>query len=107
MIKTKELLTLLKAHYGGVSDYRLAKNLDVTPQAVSKWKKGNHTLSDEMAIRVAEILGLDTDYVLLSIYAERTKGDAASHAFARAAELLRPDNSPLSLCQQRDFFQIA
>ena len=107
MTNTKELLTLLKAHYGGVSDYRLAKILEVSPQAVSKWKMGNHAFRDDMAIKVAETMGLDVDYVLLSIYAERVKGDAASHAFARAAELLRPDNSPLSLCQQRDFFKIA
>lgn len=107
MTNTKELLTLLKAHYDGVSDYKLAQILDTTPQVVCSWKKGRHCFSDEMAIRAAEILDIDVDYVLLSIYAERTKEDVASHAFARAAELLRPDNSPLSLCQQRDFFKIA
>lgn len=107
MTNTKELLTMLKAHYDGASDYKISKILGISHQAVYAWKQGKTAMSDEAAIKTAEILDIDVDYVLLSVYAERTKGDVASQVFARAAENARPYNSPLSLCQQRDFFKIA
>jgi predicted transcriptional regulator len=43
MNESQKILDELVRHLGGVSDYRVAKELGVTPQAVSKWRAGrNH-----------------------------------------------------------------
>ncbi len=77
-MNTKSLLTMLKAHYGGASDYRIAKIFGVTPSSVSKWKNGQSTMSDEVGIQAAKALGLDEEKVLLDLHIERTSGNVAS-----------------------------
>jgi len=107
MTNTKELLTLLKARHGGVSDYRISKILGVTHQAVSKWNCGKSTFNDEIAVKVAYMLDLDPDYILISIYAERCTRDDISQVLIHAAERLRPNDLPVTLGIQKDLFKIA
>lgn len=71
-----ELLEALKRHFAdddGVpaSDYRIAKILGMTKGAVSTWRSGRARIGDDTALKVAEILGLDVQFVLASLAAER------------------------------------
>ncbi|NIC03985.1 helix-turn-helix domain-containing protein [Billgrantia bachuensis] len=77
-MNTIELLTKLRAHYGGASDYRVAKELGIQPQTVYHWKSGRSGMSDDVGIRAAEILGLDPDLVLLDLHIEREEGNVTS-----------------------------
>lgn len=77
-MNTIELLTRLKAHYDGASSYAIAKKLDVKPQTVYHWESKRGTMSNEVGIRAAQLLGLDPAKVLLDLEIERNKGNATS-----------------------------
>ncbi|GAA6154460.1 helix-turn-helix domain-containing protein [Pseudoteredinibacter isoporae] len=53
------------------SDYRVAQELEVSHQAVSRWRKTGSTMADETAIKAAELLGLPPEFILSNIQAER------------------------------------
>ena len=80
-MNTIDLLTRLKAANGGASDYRIAKLLGIQPQTVYHWKAGRSTMSDEVGVKAAEMLGLDPGKVLIDLHIERVKGDATSHVW--------------------------
>lgn len=56
-----------------VSDYRLAKELEISRAAVSKYKNKGDTLSEETAMKVASILEIEPIVVLAAIHAEKAK----------------------------------
>ena len=72
-LTTVELLKLLKDKYDNCSDYRLAKVLGVTPQAVSLWQQGKSIMNDEAALKVAKELDISPALAVLSVMRERTK----------------------------------
>ena len=55
---SQTLLTELKAAYGGVTDYRAAKNLGVTPQTLSRVKCNHVQFSEETTIKIAHEIGV-------------------------------------------------
>lgn len=69
---TKKYMDIIRRQYGGCSDYRIAQLLNVSRQAVSRWSKGNGTIGDEPAARLADLCGLDPVEVLTEIYIERS-----------------------------------
>lgn len=50
------LLTRLKATQDGCSDYRVAKLLEITPQAISKVKTKGSSFSDQTIVNIAHLL---------------------------------------------------
>lgn len=70
------------------SDYRLAKVLRVTTVAVSRYRNDKGHFDEPVAIRVAELLGLDPEFVLNDIAAERSKCPEAREVWQRAARRL-------------------
>lgn len=78
---TVEFLDLLCDHYKCLSqdektpatDYRVAKQLEVTTQSVSKWRTGKAGFDDTTAIRVADLLDMEREYVLACVHFERAK----------------------------------
>lgn len=72
-MNTTEYLDAVRAKLSLPSDYALQKPLGVTKQLISKYRTGAEVLSDAMAIRVAEILGIDAARVLLDAHIERSK----------------------------------
>jgi len=69
---TLEFLNLLSARYDGASDYRIAKILGVKQQLTSNWRNGA-VMSDNWAIRVADVLKMPRAYVVACVNAERLK----------------------------------
>ncbi|GDY26026.1 hypothetical protein AHAT_19160 [Agarivorans sp. Toyoura001] len=74
MITTLELLDGLKARRDISSDYKLAKYLGITQQAVSKLRNGT-SMSEEMAFKIADDLEMDAELVVLSILLEKAKNE--------------------------------
>lgn len=85
MKTTLEFLDGVSAKLGGASDYAIAKELDVTRSAVSRYRNGLSTFDDETAIRVARILDIDPAAVLLAAHAERTKNPEAKNLWTSLA----------------------
>lgn len=85
-MRTIDFLDLLKRHFGVTSDYAIAKRLDVTPQAVSKYRKGTALPDDSTAVKWAILLNMDPLFVLASINAEREKNPAVREQWERLAE---------------------
>lgn len=69
---TIEILEALRAHFGGVSDYRAGKNIGARQQLVSQWRTGQ-IMSDTWAIRCADVLHLPRAYLIACVNAERAR----------------------------------
>lgn len=82
MITTLYLLNRLRVEKQLLSDRQVAKYLDISQASVQKWRNGG-TMSDDMALEVAQMLGLDVDMVLLAIIAERSKNERVIKALER------------------------
>lgn len=87
MEATLQLLEAVKRRHGISSDYALAKILGVSRQVLSSYRTGT-TLGDDMAVKVAEQLGVDPAAVLAAVAAERTKSAAARRAWGAAVKKL-------------------
>lgn len=68
------------------SDYMLAKLLKVRAQTISRYRNYQTRLDDDVAIRAAELLGIDAARVLLDIAAERTKCPEAKDVWERLSK---------------------
>jgi len=73
MTNTLEYLAACKKRLGIESDYALAKALGITQQAVSSYRSGNSKINDEVALTVADILGVPPIHVIAAANAERAK----------------------------------
>jgi len=76
MLSTTDLLDLAKARAGGVSDYRLAKLLEVEQVTVSNYRTGRSQPKNPIAMRLAELCGLDAAEVVLWVNLERASSDS-------------------------------
>ena len=85
MITTVDLLNRLRVEKQLLSDRHVARYLEISAASVNRWRNGG-TMSDDHAVIVADMLGLDVDLVLLAIIAERSKNNRAIHALERLTE---------------------
>lgn len=88
METTRELLERARLRCTPPSYYRLAKVLGVSQQRSSQWKSGRDTFSDEIAVKVAQLLEIEPAYVLACVQAERTQSDEARRAWEMLAGLV-------------------
>jgi len=72
MFSTAELLDLAKERQGGVSDYRLAKLLEVEQATMSNYRTGRSQPKNPIAMRLAELCGLDPIDVVAWVNIERS-----------------------------------
>lgn len=85
-MRTAEYLDLVRATLHLPSDYALQKPLGITKSQLSKYRTGADSLSDGIALRVAEICQLDAVRVLLDMHMERAKSPEIRAAWATALE---------------------
>ncbi len=71
-MKTVQYLDAVKERFALSSDYAVSKKIGITRMAVSHYRAGKGFFSDEVAIKVADALGMHPGIVLLDMYAERT-----------------------------------
>lgn len=90
-ITTPELFRLLSISIGKekpATPYMVAKVLGVTPTTAGYWMRGATVMNEKDAIRAADMLQLDPEYVILSLEAERKSRsglDEIAAIFERAA----------------------
>lgn len=72
-----------------VSDYRLAKELEVSTATMSRYMLGKSTLDEPVCDRVAALLGLHPGYVRACIQAERASSVEGRSVWLDVAEKLR------------------
>ncbi len=75
-MNTREYLNEVMRVKGISSDYALAKVLGVGKQTISGYRNKNTTMHNDVAVKVAEALGLHPGIVLIDMQAERTKDPA-------------------------------
>ncbi len=98
METTESLLDALKTRLSLRSDYALAKYLGVTTVSMARWRAGG-SLSDENAIRVADLLKMPRAYVLACMAAQRSESDSeSSGVWRQIAESFRDKVALLALC---------
>lgn len=81
----QQLLELLRAKLGGVTDYRLAKVLGMAQQSISTIMVNGGTLSDENAVKLALELDLPPSYVIICMHWQRAKDATTRAAWEDAA----------------------
>jgi transcriptional regulator with XRE-family HTH domain len=72
-MKTIEYLDAAKVRLGITSDYALAKKLGISQPAISNYRSGRSRIDDDVALTIAEILGLNPLQVIAAANAERAK----------------------------------
>lgn len=81
-MKAAEWIDRVKTARGWDSDYRVAKELGLSRQSVSKYRGNTQTMDEDAAIKVAAALGAAPEVVLLDQWVERTKSTEAKAALA-------------------------
>jgi transcriptional regulator with XRE-family HTH domain len=85
MKNTVEWLDAAKQQHG-LSDYALAPLLGVSRSQMSNYRNGRDYLSDDAAIKLADLLGMeDPSLIIASAHAERAKSPAAKAFWERWA----------------------
>lgn len=90
-ITTPELFRLLSLSIGREKEatpYMVAKVFGVSPNAAGFWKKGVSVMDEANAEKAAAMLGMDLEFVILSLQAERMSKsnlDKIAAIFERAA----------------------
>lgn len=87
-MKASEWIDRVKVARGWPSDYRVAKELNFSPNTISTYRKSGAPMDEEIAIKVANALGEKPEAVLLDQFAERVKDQAISAALHRVASSL-------------------
>lgn len=68
-----QYLDRAKSHLGLTSDYALAKALKVGTSTISNYRAGRSRIDDDMAMRLAHVLGINPLEPIAAANAERAK----------------------------------
>lgn len=71
-----------------LSDYALAPKLGITRSQMSRYRNGADYLSDDAAMKLAELLEIDPAQIIASAHAERAKSEPARAFWMQWAERL-------------------
>lgn len=95
MKTTLEFLEAVSRKLGGASDYAVAKHLNISRSAVSKYRNGLAGFDDETALKVARLLDIDPAAVATAAHAERTKNPEVRQMWASLADRFALNFEPL------------
>jgi hypothetical protein len=87
MLSTSDLLSAAKRGAGIPSNYRLARVMGLSDNTLTRWN-GGAIPDDSSAARLAQMAGMDVEYVIVSMKAQREKDPELRAIWARAAERL-------------------
>lgn len=86
--ETTKWLDKAKEKMGGISDYALAPKLGLSRSQISNYRNGRDFLSDDAAMKLAELLEIDPTQIIASAHAERAKSEPARAFWMQWAERL-------------------
>lgn len=92
MLKTRQILDLIKKKYELTSDYQLFKFTGWGQSSVSNYRTKPQYLSDGHAVQAANLLDLPAGFVMACIHAERAKVKIIKSEWENTAALLAPEN---------------
>lgn len=72
-MNTIEYLDKAKSEKGIPSDYALAKALGIRSSAISNYRSGKSQMDDNVARKIAEIIGVHAGIVMLDMHRERAQ----------------------------------
>jgi predicted transcriptional regulator len=81
MLSTAELVALAKKQAGDVTDYRLAKILGISHSTVSSYQNGRSKPENPVAMRLAELAGIDPVAAMAAVNIERATSDGDRQAW--------------------------
>jgi hypothetical protein len=87
-LTTADFLDALRAHLHLPSDYALMPVLGVTKSQISRYRQGHDPFSEEMAVKVAELLQVNPAYVLACSAANGARTEAGRRAWGDLAKKL-------------------
>lgn len=87
-MKTVDYLDQAKLALGVQSDYALAGRLGITRGYVSNLRRKNQTLSDELAVQIAQIINVPAPLVLADAHVERETNPTLKAAWEKMATML-------------------
>lgn len=86
---TYDYFKLLKKELNVNTAYAVAKILDVNKQTALNWEQKKTSFDDTSAVKVANILKIPAEEILLNVKIERTKCPEAREAFKRLSKMLQ------------------
>jgi predicted transcriptional regulator len=90
LLSTLDLLERAKAAAGGASDYRIAQLLGVPRTTVSNYRNGVTRPENPIAMRLADLCGLDPVEVVASVNLERAKSETDRELWEMILKRCRP-----------------
>lgn len=95
MLTTIDILDRLKAKLG--SDYRAAKELNIPQQRITGLRNSGGVLTDAQGLQAAKILGLNEEFVIASLVAERSIKSPAYAILRKIADRFEPKSAAAGL----------
>lgn len=90
MFSTVELLDAARRHQGDVTDYRLAKLLGKPQATISNYRTGRTLPENPIAMRLAELAGVDPAAAVLAVNLERAKSEDERRVWEMLAARVLP-----------------
>lgn len=87
-MKAAEWIDRVKQKRGWDSDYRVAKELGFKPNTISTYRAHGTPMNEEIAVKVAQALGMNPAGIVLDQAAERAKSPEVRSTLLREAERL-------------------
>ena len=87
-MKAYEWIDRLKVKNGWASDYRVAKELGFKPNTISTYRAHGTPMDEEIAVKVANALGVNPAGLVLDQLAERVKSATVRATLSQEAERL-------------------
>jgi len=87
-MNTIQYIDAVKARYNWESDYKLAKEMQVSRARISNYRNGKQGMDESMCLKVASLLKINPAAVLIDITAERTKDAKAAKILHKTAKQL-------------------
>lgn len=87
-MKAADWIDRAKQAQGWESDYRAAKGLQLSRQAISEYRSRSATMDDDVSLRVAQACGVDPAVILADQAMERARTDSARSAWAAVLQRL-------------------
>ncbi|MGK5073257.1 hypothetical protein [Janthinobacterium sp. ZB1P44] len=85
-MNTCEYLDRVRLRLDLPSDYALQTPLNLSKSQLSRYRTGKDFLSDDVALRVSEILGIPAGTVLLDMHIERSRSPEVRAAWLSVVE---------------------
>jgi len=76
MLDIDNLLDQAKSNSGLASDRAIGRHLEVNQSLVAHWRKGSAFPNDNVIVELADLAGIPSKLVLMSINAYKTRGRA-------------------------------